>query len=243
MSKALCDKLVVVIGGAGILSEQIIDALLNQDATVALLAASTQEINAHYYKPAARASGRLIPYLTDPFDYIKCLDILYDLKVSYQGIDMVVTTLGNFCPHTELTRTKTAEWHIVTEQNIKFFFTNRLILSCLKDEHSVYVTVGKHVHLHNDNQNNIVDLTANKRLEIIETIASEFTTIKSRYHHLFFDTANFAENTLDKNIRMLADYIIELYIFGVEKKREAVTNSVFQDLKTLPPIHKSLPEK
>jgi hypothetical protein len=156
---------------------------------------------------------------------------------------MVVTTLDNFCPQIELTHTKLAEWQNVTEQNIKFFFTNRLILSCLKDEHSVYVTVGKHVHLHNDNQNNIADLTANKRLEIIETIASEFTTIKSRYHHLFFDTATFAENTPDKNSRMLADYIIDLYIAGAKQKREAVVNSVFQDLTTLPSIYKSLPEK
>jgi len=243
MKKALSDKLAVVIGGAGVLSEQITHSLLNQNATVALLAASTKEINSQNYKSVTHASGRFIPYLTDPFDYIKCLDILYDLKVSYQGIDLVVTTLDNFCPQIELTHTKLDQWHNVTEQNIKFFFTNRLILSYLKDNNSMYLTIGKHDHLHSNNQNNIADLTANQRLEIIETISSEFTTITSRYHHLFFDTATFAENTPDKNSRMLADYIIDLYISGVEKKREAVTNSVFQDLKTLPSIYKSLPEK
>ena len=243
MKKPLSDKLVVVIGGAGILSEQITHALLNQNATVALLAASTQEINSHNYKSVTHASGRFIPYLTDPFDYIKCLDILYDLKVTYSGIDLVVTTLDNFCPQIELTHTKLAEWHNVTEQNIKFFFTNRLILSYLKDENSMYLTIGKHDHLHSNNQNNIADLTANQRLEIIETISSEFTTIKSRYHHLFFDTATLAKNTLDKNIRILADYIIELYISGLKQKRDAGMNSVFQDLKILPSIYKSLPEK
>ena len=221
----------VVIGDAGLLSKQITCSFLSLNATVALLAGSTQEINEHYYKSKNTASEKFIYFLTDPFDYIKCLDILSDLRETFGGIDLVVTTLENFCPQLDFTNVKLFDWHSVTEHNIKFFLTNRLILTYLKDETSLYVTVGKKHPMCSDNQNTIADLTATQRLKAVEIISSEFTDIKARYHHLLVDTENSGEQSNNCYGKKAADYIIQLYLSDVKKKDSAIKGSVFHNLE------------
>jgi len=230
MGKDLSENITVVISCTDTLSRELVKCLLKKNATVAVIAGSTQELISlsHFLSPDS--SEKFLPFLTDPLDYIKCLDILAHLREMYGGIDLVVTGLVNFCPLVEFTHFEARDWQRLTEHNINFFFSNRLILNHLRDKTSLYLSFGKHNQQHTDNQNNITDLINSLRLEVTSIISAEFAGVKARYHHLFLDLEDMKVLGTGPPGKQAADYIMELYTHGGINNESSPKNLVFQYL-------------
>ncbi|PWJ58248.1 hypothetical protein CLV98_104106 [Dyadobacter jejuensis] len=216
MGNKLSNKIAVVIGVGCILDRQVIRALLLEGGQVAVLAASVEDLSQLKYFLKNEETSRLHPFLTDPLDYTKSLDILAHIKETWSNIDLVFTTLANYSPLATPQDILVADWKRTTEEHIQFYFTNLLILGYLKDETSLYVTAGRQPVVKGDNQNILADLRHLLRLESHPYFLPELASTNARYHHLYLKESWGDKDEAVSLKKDYADYIIQLYLGQTE---------------------------
>ncbi|HEY8919422.1 MAG TPA: SDR family NAD(P)-dependent oxidoreductase [Chitinophaga sp.] len=187
MGNSLSGKIALVVDGTGYVGKGIVQAFLEEDATVVVPASSMSDIAGLKAALQSVPQDKLVTFLTDIADYAKVKDYADMLYNQFKRIDLAVTYINASRNTRSFLQTDIEEWQTMGNSLTAYFAASRALFTLMQDPNSMYVTMSNADHLARKPHTSLHHLSSLFQMEIAGLFAQEKHKIRTRYHHVYIE--------------------------------------------------------